>query len=265
LRYYRRFGLSQRDARFYPGNILEITDPKQKIDLRKYLNAGEVTIFLMNKLRPGDYDVAVTNIVETIFEQGWEESTELKLVVVFDEVHRLLEKYGGKGGYIALEKACREFRKWGIGMIMVSQILSDFKEAIKGNVLTELQMHTKSVNDLQRVEKKYGLEYAKRVAKQEVGIGMMQNPKYNKGVPWFIAFRPPLHMPHKLPSEELAKYKEFNLAIGKIELEIDRLKKAGKDVEDLLIDLKLAKDKLKHGMFRMAEIYIESLKEKLGI
>lgn len=118
---------------------------------------------------------------------------------------------------------------------------------------------------MQRVERKYGLEYAKRVAREEVGIGMMQNPKYNKGMPWFVSFRPPLHMPHKLPSEELEKYKQYNLIIEKIELEIEKLRKKGVDVSDLEIDLKLASDKLKHGMFRMAEIYIEALMKRLGI
>jgi hypothetical protein len=265
LKYYKMHGLSTKDARFYPGNIIEITDPETKVDLRKYMNPGEITVFLLSKLKPGDYDKAITNLIDTIFEQGWEESTEVKLVVVFDEVHRLLEKYGGAGGYIALERACREFRKWGIGLIMISQVLSDFKEAIKGNVLTEIQMHTKSLGDLKRIESKYGLEFAKKVTKEEVGIGMIQNPKYNKGIPWFISFRPPLHMPHKLPASELEMYKRYNIEIEKIKLEIEKLEKAGKDVTDLNIDLKLALEKMKQGRFRMAEIYIESLKEKLGI
>jgi hypothetical protein len=265
LKYYKKHGLSVDDAKSYPGNIYEMTDPKAKIDFKKYMNPGEITVFVLNKLKPGEYDEAVTNIIDSIFSQSWEESTTTKLVIVFDEVHRLLEKYGGKGGYVALERACREFRKWGIGLIMVSQVLSDFKEAIKGNVLTEIQMHTKSLSDLQRIEKKYGLEYARRVAKEEVGIGMIQNPKYNKGLPWFVSFRPPLHMPHKITEQEMQMYKEYNSRIEKLEQEIERLEKEGKDVFDLKIELRLAKDKLKKGMFRVAEIYIESLNKKLGL
>jgi hypothetical protein len=265
LKYYRKHGLTVDDTRSYPGNIYEMTDPKAKIDFKKYMNPGEITVFVLNKLKPGEYDEAVTNIIDSIFSQSWEESTTPKLIIVFDEVHRLLEKYGGKGGYVALERACREFRKWGIGLIMASQVLSDFKEAIKGNVLTEIQMHTKSLNDLQRIEKKYGLEYARRVAKEEVGIGMIQNPKYNKGLPWFISFRPPLHMPHKITDQEMQMYKEYNSRIEKLEQEIEKLEKSGKDVFDLKIELKLAKEKLKKGMFRVAEIYIESLSKKLGL
>jgi hypothetical protein len=257
--------MSVNDTRPYNGMIYEITDPNGKIDFKKYMNPGEITVFTLNKLKPGQYDIAVRNIIDTIFSQGWEESTKLRMVVVFDEVHRLLEKYGGIGGYIALEKACREFRKWGIGLIMVSQVLSDFKEAIKGNVLTEIQLHTKSLGDLSRIEKKYGLEYTKKVTKLEVGTGMIQNPKYNEGRPYFVAFRPTLHEPHKISDIELETYKEYASLLDIIESNIEAMEKAGKDVFELRTELKLAKDKLKKGRFRMAKIYIDSLRKNLNI
>ncbi|MCX6821325.1 MAG: DUF87 domain-containing protein, partial [Candidatus Aenigmarchaeota archaeon] len=265
LKYYKEFGLNVNDTRPYNGMIYEVTDPNVNINFKKYMNPGEVTVFTLNKLKPGQYDIAVKNIIDTIFAQGWEESTKLKMVVVFDEVHRLLERYGGTGGYVALEKACREFRKWGIGLIMVSQVLSDFKEAIKGNVLTEVQLHTKSLGDLSRIEKKYGLDYVKRVTKLEVGIGMLQNPKYNDGRPWFVAFRPTLHEPHKIPDVELETYKEYAALIDIIEANIEAIEKSGKDVFDIKTELKLAKDKLKKGRFRMAKIYIDSLRKHLNI
>jgi len=264
LKFYKKFGMNLRDVKPYKGMIHEVTDPKVEIDFKKYMNPGEITIFTLNKLKPGQYDQAVKNIINTIFEQGWEESTKLQLVIVFDEVHRLLEKYGGKGGYVSLEKACREFRKWGIGLIMISQVLSDFKEAIKGNVLTEIQLHTKSLGDLQRIEQKFGEDYAKKVTKLEVGIGMVQNPKYNKGKPYFVAFRPTYHSPHKIPDKELQMYKEYEKMLKEVESEIERLKKSGKDVFGLNVELKLAKDKLKKGRFRMAKIYIDSLTKSLN-
>jgi len=261
IRYYKEFGLSTRDTRPYNGMIYEVTDPNVKIDFDKFMNPGEITVFMLNKLKPGQYDDAVRNIIDTIFAHGWEESTKLRMVVVFDEVHRLLEKYGGKGGYVSLEKACREFRKWGIGLIMASQVLSDFKEAIKGNVLTEIQLHTKSLGDLGRVEKKYGLDYVKRVTRLEVGVGMMQNPRYNEGRPWFVAFRPTLHEPHKIPDVDLQTYKEYSAILAKIEAKIESMEKAGQDVFDLKTEFKLAQDKLKKGRFRMAKIYIDSLRK----
>jgi len=264
LKFYKKFGMNLRDVKPYKGMIYEVTDPKVEIDFKKYMNPGEITIFTLDKLKPGQYDQAVKSIINIIFEQGWEESTKLQLVIVFDEVHRLLEKYGGKGGYVSLEKACREFRKWGIGLIMISQVLSDFKEAIKGNVLTEVQLHTKSLGDLQRIEQKFGEDYAKRVTRLEVGIGMVQNPKYNKGKPYFVSFRPTYHSPHKIPDKELQMYKEYEKMLKEVESEIEILKKSGKDIFGLNVELKLAKDKLKKGRFRMAKIYIDSLTKSLN-
>ena len=263
--HYKEFGIHEDEARSFRGMIYEMTDPKAKIDLKKYLNPGEITVFVLRKLTPKQFDTAVRNIIDSIFKQSWEESSSLKLLIVFDEVHRLLEKFGGRGGYVALEKACREFRKWGIGLLMISQVLADFKESVKGNVLTEIQMHTKGLEDLGRIEKKYGRVYAERVTMLEVGTGLMQNPRYNKGRPWFVRFKPLLHEPHKLLDEELELYTKFSKKIEVIEKKIEEMKANGKEVSDLELELKLTKDKLKAGSFRMAEIYLESLASKVKL
>jgi hypothetical protein len=265
LKYYKLFGMDERYTRPYKGMIFEITDPHITIDLKKHTNPGEITVFTMNKLGPGEYDVAVKNIINAIFRAEWEESPKLKMIMVFDEVHRLLEKYGGIGGYTSLEQACREFRKWGIGIIMCSQVLADFKEAIAGNVLTDVQMNTKSLVDIRKVETKYGPEYATRISRQGVGVGMVQNPKYNEGKPYFIQFRPTWHNPHKITEEEMKIYKEFAQRLEVIESRISEMRKRRKDTSDLEIELKLAKDKLKQGRFRMAKIYINSLEDHLNI
>lgn len=265
LKYYKQFGMDERYTKPYKGMILEVTDPHIFIDFKKYMNPGEITVFTMNKLGPGEYDVAVKNIINAIFKTGWEESIKLKMIIVFDEVHRLLEKYGGIGGYTSLEQACREFRKWGIGVIMCSQVLADFKEAIAGNVLTDVQMNTKSLIDIRKVETKYGLEYATRISRQGVGVGMLQNPKYNEGKPYFVQFRPTWHNPHKITDEELGFYREFAQRLDIIEKKIEEMKTQKRDVSDIEIELKLAKDKLKQGRFRMAKIYVNSLEEHLNI
>ena len=259
LRYYSSFGMRPEDAHPFPGMIFEVTDPHVKIDFKKYMNPGEITVFTLNKLKPGEYDTAVQCIIDTIFSIQWEESTTLKMLVVFDEVHRLLEKYGGKGGYISLEKACREFRKWGIGLVMCSQVYSDFKEAIQGNILTEIQLNTKSMADIAKVKEKYGANYSEKISRQGVGVGMVQNPRYNDGKPWFIQFRPTMHSPHKITEEELKLYKEFAKKLEKIETKMEKLKQGNVNTMDLELELKLAKTKLKQGQFKMAEIYIQSL------
>ncbi len=261
LKYYSKFRMDKRHTKPYKGMIFDIEDPHLDLDFKKYMNPGELTIFTMNSLKAGEYDIAIKCIVDCMFRIKWEESTELKMIVVFDEVHRLLEKYGGIGGYISLEKACREFRKWGIGVIMCSQVLADFKEAIAGNVLTDIQLNTKSLVDIGKVKEKYGPIYAQRVSRQGIAVGMIQHPRYNEGKPWFINFRPPYHNPHKISNEEMKMYKEFAAKLDSIEMRIEAMKREGKDVFDIELELKLAKDKLKQGRFRMAKIYIESLEK----
>ena len=146
---------------------------------------------------------------------------------------------------------------------MISQVLSDFKEALKGNVLTEIQMNTKAMEDLKRAREKYGKEYAQRITREQVGVGMIQNPKYNRGKPYWVDFRPLLHSPHKIPEKELEQYKKYSEELERLESKIQKKKNQGEDTFDLDLELKLAKNKLKAGKFRMAEIYVNSLKNKL--
>jgi hypothetical protein len=257
---YKAFGL--KDPKSFRGMIYEIRDESIKLNLKEYANPGEVTVFDLSKLSVKQYDSVVVSIIKSIFAETWEESTDLKLLVVFDEVHRLLAKYGGEEGYVALEKACREFRKWGIGIIMCSQVTADFKEAVAGNILTEVQMNTKSNEDVERIKSKYGPEYAQRIVKEEVGVGMMQNPRYNEGKPYFVAFRPPLHSPHKILESELREYIRLAEEIGALEEAVSKLPPEKKS--DYALELKLAKDKLKTGRFRVTEIYLEGVRKKLG-
>ena len=263
LNYYKEFGMKEEDTKPFKGLIYEVESPKIDLDFEKYMLPGEVTVFNLSRLKPGEYDQAVKHIVDTIFRIKWEESSKLKMLVVFDEVHRLLEKYGGKGGYIALERACREFRKWGIGLIMASQVNADFKEAVQGNILTEVQLNTKAIEDIKKIEEKYGEEYARRISREGVGIGMMQHPRYNNGKPWFVQFRPTLHSPHKISEEELNIYAEYTNKLKAIGNEIKKVKNRGVDTADLELELKLARGKLKEGRFKMAEIYVTSLEESL--
>jgi len=59
-------------------------------------------------------------------------------------------------------------------------------------------------------------------------------------------------------------YQEYVALLENFEKKIERLKKEGKDVFDLETELKLAKDKLKKGRFRMTKIYIDSLSKTLS-
>ncbi|MCK4335917.1 MAG: DUF87 domain-containing protein, partial [Candidatus Aenigmarchaeota archaeon] len=260
---YPNFGMKPEDAKAFKTNIVLVTDPEMEVDIQKYRKPGEITVFVMNKLEPEHIDKFVRKTVASVFRAALPEERELKLLLVYDEVHRLLPKYGGKGGYIALERACREFRKWGIGVFMISQVLMDFRGAIRANIATEIQLRTKYEGDIGRVKTKYGTDYASKVVKLTTGTALVQNPAFNEGKPYFISFRPLLHDTGRLTDKEIEKYLKVQEEIEKIEEDVEAMKARKVDTTDIEIELNLAKDKMKAGQFAMAESYIESLKARL--
>ncbi|MEK7498742.1 MAG: helicase HerA-like domain-containing protein, partial [Patescibacteria group bacterium] len=264
LSFYPKFGLKPSDAKAYSGNVRQIHNEREFVDVRKFMNPGQIQIFTMSKLTPQQIDVFVAGVISGIFKTGPEEHPGLRLLLVFDEVHRLLPKFGGSGkGFLQIERACREFRKWGFGVMLVSQVLSDFVGEIKANINTEVQMRTRDESDLNRLKTKYGEEFLQSLIKASVGVGMFVNPKYNKGKPYFINFRPILHNTRRLTDAVLDQYNKYGEAIEDLEYQIEQLEQEKIDTFDLKMELKLVKDKLMTGNFTVVDIYLEGLKPRI--
>jgi hypothetical protein len=261
---YPKFGLKKTDARAFNGNVHQVINARQIIDIKKYMIPGEIHVFAVNKLDPKDADILVSNTIREVFHANLPEAPQLKTVVIFDEVHRLLPKFGGSGqGFIQIERGAREFRKWGVGLILISQVLTDFVGETKANINTEIQMRTRDQGDLDRIKNKYGGYMLQSLLKAATGTGMMENAAYNRGNPYFVAFRPLLHEHARLSDEELENYNKYNEMIEDLEYEIDQLKDEGIDIFDLKLELKMALDKVKSGSFNMVDIYIEGLKPRV--
>lgn len=264
MSYYPKFGLKPTDAKAFPGNVRQIQSERQAIDIKKYMNPGQIQIFTMNKLTPPQIDTFVATVIANIFRSDPKEYPTLRVMLVFDEVHRLLPKFGGSGkGFLQIERACREFRKWGFGVMLVSQVLSDFVGEIKANINTEVQMRTRDESDLNRIKTKYGEEFLQSLIKASVGVGMFVNPRYNKGKPFFVNFRPILHNTRRLTDEVLEQYNKYGEMIDDIEYQIEQLEAEKVDAFDIKMELKLVKDKLMTGNFTVVDIYLEGLKPRL--
>jgi hypothetical protein len=90
---------------------------------------------------------------------------------------------------------------------------------------------------------------------------MIQNSNYNDGDPWFVDFRPTYHNPHKIPDNEMQKYQELSTEIDKVREEAQK----SDDSDDKQLEVQLAENKLKEGRFKMASMYIDSLKDELDV
>jgi hypothetical protein len=267
LSHYSKFGLKPTDARSFPGVVKLITNPRQKIDMKELLGEearGKITIFVIERLKPGDLDVFVTNVIQSIFASQPQEYPGLKTLLVFDEVHRLLPKYGGTGaGVIQLERAVREFRKWGIGVMLVSQTIADFSETIQSNCRTQIQFWTREENELKRIAMKYGEEHVRSVSRASIGHAMVVNPDYNRGRPYYVNFRPILHSTFRLSPEELDKYYAADDRIENVKYKLKKLEEKGVDVFDLRIELGLAVRKLEEASFDLVNAYLDSLEPRV--
>ncbi|MBR9675670.1 DUF87 domain-containing protein [Candidatus Woesearchaeota archaeon] len=265
LNLYPIFGMKKTEAKAFNGNIKMIENPRELLDIKKYMKPGEIQVFACHKLDPRDMDTYVSNAIKEVFHGNFDESPELRLMIVFDEIHRILPKFGGSGaGFLQIERGCREFRKWGIGIMLISQVLSDFVGEIKANINTEIQMRTRDEGDLERIATKYGKELLRSLVKATVGSGMVENPAYNRGRPYFVSFKPLRHSVERLSDDDIEKYNKYNAMIDQIDFEIKQLEEDhSQDVFDLKLELKLSSDKVKSGNFNMVDIYLEGLKPRI--
>jgi hypothetical protein len=101
------------------------------------------------------------------------------------------------------------------------------------------------------------------VSKAPVGFGMVVNPDYNRGRPYYVNFRPILHAVRRLSPEELDRYYKADERVEEIKYKLKRLEERGVDVFDLRIELGLATRKLEEASFDMVAAYLDSLEPRV--
>jgi DNA helicase HerA-like ATPase len=204
LEKYEGFGLKESDARGFETKLIDVnkTDLGIKVDDFK---KGEMTIFMVDRLTPNDYNNFMKNSFQSLFLSLHEQFDQLEILIVVENGYMLLPQFGGQGAMF-LERACREFRKWGIGVILPTQIFSEFGAGVTGNVATEFSFSTRLEKDIQRASIRYGGIYSSLLPKLKVGECLVHNVNYNYTKPWRVDIRPILHDPNKLSRKEIEEY-----------------------------------------------------------
>lgn len=251
LRRYPDFGLRENQARSLRGSLQLVDGPDVRVPWQA-LSPGEVSVLLLHKLPAPQLEAAARSLLSDLASPPWGFSRSLRLLVVFDEFHRITPRLGGGGKALEiLEKSLREFRRKSIGVVLVSQLASDFTEGLRSQAMVTLQMHTKSPGDLEQLTQDFGEQTARMVAQLEVGTGMLHDPEYNRGRPIYVSIRPPYHNPHRLKEGEIALVQELEARLRALQARM-----AGSD------EFLQAQERLKEGQLRMAQARIERLESR---
>ncbi len=262
LKRYPEFGMKKQGARKFNSSIYRIEHPRKPLDISRLEN--NLSIILLDKLEPKELNRFISATIKDIFRKQPDEHSRLKTLIVFDEVHRLLPKFGGsKAAYTQLERAVREFRKWGIGIVLISQVTKDLIGPIESNISTEIQMRTNDREDIQRIKDKYGGDILKAVYRSPTGTGLFNNSSYNNGKPYFVAFRPVLHSTKGLEKEKLQRYISYSQILSDLKSKI-RSMGSRKNIFDLKVELELAEKQISECRFDVADIYLKSLIPKVN-
>ncbi|MBD3248816.1 DUF853 family protein [Candidatus Woesearchaeota archaeon] len=260
---YPEFGMKKQDAKQFKSSIYRIEHPRKPLDIGSL--GSSLNIILLDKLEPKELNRFISATIKDIFKKQPKEHSKLKTLLVFDEVHRLLPKFGGsKAAYTQLERAVREFRKWGIGIVLISQVTKDLIGPIESNISTEVQMRTNDREDMQRVKDKYGEEILRAIYKSPTGTGLFNNSSYNNGKPYFVAFRPVRHSIEGLEKEKLQRYIRYSRIISELKSKISSMSSRRKNLFDLKVELELAEKQIDECKFDVADIYLKSLIPKVN-
>ncbi len=124
------------------------------------------------------------------------DSDKIRLLLVVEEAHRFRETAVRS----MLDRAARSLRKKGVGVVFVTQVLTDLEE-VRANAATRIYMRTIYEPDVDRARDDMGSEFANLLSGLEIGTGIVSYPSYE--VPVVVKFRPCLHNNTSLTAEEI--------------------------------------------------------------
>ena len=182
---YAEFGM-RRSPKGFKGQIVSSI-----AQLNQLLTSAGVTIVDLSDT----YDSAervdkVASILDELLEcfQFQEDSEELRLLIVVEEAHLWTSKDLPKDAVRFLESAVRLLRKKGVGVMLVSQKISDFDPAMRSAMNISILFRTKYEGDLKAVARMLGRDTSAIVPKLPVGYSVFHLA--NVGDPFVLAWRP---------------------------------------------------------------------------
>jgi len=150
---YAEFGM-RRSPKGLKGRVLNSTP-----QLDSLLGSAGATIVDLSDI----YDSAervnkVAHMLDPILEyfQFQEDSEDLRLMIVVEEAHLWTSKEMPRDAVRFLDSTTRLLRKKGVGIMLVSQKISDFDPAMRSAMNTSILFRTKYEGDLKAIARMLG-------------------------------------------------------------------------------------------------------------
>lgn len=118
------------------------------------------------------------------------ETKSLRIVILFDETHRLLKV---KKLEEILDSASREVRKYGVGLVFISQFCVDFETSIRGDIHTHIGLRCKRESDISYIKRNSNIPRNKYEQIEQLryipnGYGIFYSDFFNNSIPFFCKF-----------------------------------------------------------------------------
>ena len=182
---YAEFGM-RRSPKGFKGKVVHSPTP-----LDDLLTSQSATIVDLSDI----YDSAervgkVAQILDQLLEyfQFQEDSSDLRLLIVVEEAHLWMSKDVPKDAARFLDSAVRLLRKKGVGVMLVSQKISDFDPAMRSAMNISILFRTKYEGDLKASARMLGSEASEMIPRLPVGYSVFHLA--DVGDPLVLAWRP---------------------------------------------------------------------------
>jgi len=190
LDHYAEFGM-RRNPKGFKGKVVHSPAP-----LDELLTSQSATIVDLSDIYDGAERVGkVAQILDQLLEyfQFQGDSDDLRLLIVVEEAHLWMSKDVPKDAARFLDSAVRLLRKKGVGVMLVSQKISDFDPAMRSAMNISILFRTKYEGDLRAIARMLGSDVSEIIPKLPVGYSVFHSA--DVGDPFALAWRPTYSQP----------------------------------------------------------------------
>jgi DNA-binding transcriptional ArsR family regulator/KaiC/GvpD/RAD55 family RecA-like ATPase len=186
---YAEFGM-RRSPRGFKGRIV---DSEPQLD-GLLASTGVTIIDLSDTYDSSERVEKVAKILDRLLEyfQFQEDSDDLRLLIALEEAHLWTSRDLPRDATRFLDSAVRLLRKKGVGVMLVSQKMSDFDPAMRSAMNISILFRTKYEGDLRAIARTLGTESA-LIPRLPVGYSLFHLADI--GDPFVLAWRPTYSQP----------------------------------------------------------------------